>query len=380
MQIYFVTNICPHYRVKAFELIANAYPTRFFFFSDGEREKYWDKKNTTSLGNFDGQYVKSWRLFTSRFRFIPFLYAHLLFDHYDVLIKCINGKAPLLLSFLIAKLRGKPFILWSGVWYHPKTLIHRISFPLLRWIYLQSHAIVVYGTHVKNYLTSLGIPSDKIFIAWQTVDNERLGRKIVDTEIMELRKQLGITDEKVVLYVGRLESQKGIEYLIRAMSLLSSAVKATLVFIGVGSRRNEFEQLLYQLGIPSFRFLDHIPNNNLPSYYRLADVLVLPSITTKDFREPWGLVVNEAMNQGCPVIATDAVGAAVGGLLDHGRNGIVVPERSEDELAANLSAVLLNENVRIRLSSNAKTTIGNWTYERMVSGFRQAIDYVFDHE
>ena len=58
----------------------------------------------------------------------------------------------------------------------------------------------------------------------------------------------------------------------------------------------------------------------------MADVYVLPSITTRLFKEPWGLVVNEAFNQGVPVIATDAVGAAAGGLVENGVNGFVVPE------------------------------------------------------
>ena len=61
------------------------------------------------------------------------------------------------------------------------------------------------------------------------------------------------------------------------------------------------------------------------NFYAGSDVVVVPSVPTRDFLEPWGLVVNEAMNQGVPVIATDAVGAAAGGLVRHERNGLVVP-------------------------------------------------------
>ena len=72
--------------------------------------------------------------------------------------------------------------------------------------------------------------------------------------------------------------------------------------------------------------------------YAAADVLVIPSIATRHFLEPWGLVANEAMNQHLPVIATDAVGAAAGGLVRHERNGLVVPAGDPDALAAALCA------------------------------------------
>jgi hypothetical protein len=75
------------------------------------------------------------------------------------------------------------------------------------------------------------------------------------------------------------------------------------------------------------RFAGYVPSRETRPYYALADLFVLPSITTASFKEPWGLVVNEAFNQGVPVIASDAVGAAAGGLVQSGVNGLIVPER-----------------------------------------------------
>ncbi len=72
----------------------------------------------------------------------------------------------------------------------------------------------------------------------------------------------------------------------------------------------------------------------LRNVYAACDVLVLPSIATRTFREPWGLVVNEAMNRGLPVIASDAVGAAAGGLVRDEANGLVVAAGDSDALAA----------------------------------------------
>ena len=75
---------------------------------------------------------------------------------------------------------------------------------------------------------------------------------------------------------------------------------------------------------------------DLRNLYAGSDVVVVPSVPTRDFLEPWGLVVNEAFHRGVPVIATDAVGAAAGGLVQHERTGLVVPAGDADALRAAL--------------------------------------------
>ena len=75
---------------------------------------------------------------------------------------------------------------------------------------------------------------------------------------------------------------------------------------------------------------------DLRNLYAGSDVVVVPSVPTRDFLEPWGLVVNEAFHQGVPVIATDAVGAAAGGLVQHERTGLVVPAGDAEALRSAL--------------------------------------------
>ena len=87
-------------------------------------------------------------------------------------------------------------------------------------------------------------------------------------------------------------------------------------------------------------------------------------------------MINEAFNQGVPVIATDAVGAAAGGLVQDGVNGFVVPERDSVALAQALRRILDNPDLRERFSQNARQIIAAWDNERMVLGFREAVEYV----
>ena len=87
-------------------------------------------------------------------------------------------------------------------------------------------------------------------------------------------------------------------------------------------------------------------------------------------------MVNEGFNQGVPVIATDAVGAAAGGLVLDGANGFVVPQGDSGALAAALGRILDDPPLRDRMGENARRAVATWDAERMVRGFRRAIAYV----
>jgi glycosyltransferase involved in cell wall biosynthesis len=111
----------------------------------------------------------------------------------------------------------------------------------------------------------------------------------------------------------------------------------------------------------------------LPGLYAAADVLVLPSIRTATFTEPWGFVINEAMHQGTPVIATDAVGAVAGGLVRDGRNGLVVPERDPEALAARLSTLAAGPELRERLGTAARGDVAPYTPAAWAGGMARAL-------
>ena len=179
----------------------------------------------------------------------------------------------------------------------------------------------------------------------------------------------------MVLYLGRLEEVKGLPYLLKAFGSLQRE-DTVLILAGTGSEKERLERLVQELGIASnVRFVGYVPPERTAPYYAIAWVYVLPSVTTPYFKEPWGLVVNEAFNQGVPVIATDVVGAAAGGLVQDGVNGFVVPERDSVALAQALQRILDGPNLRERFSQNARQIIAGWDNERMVMGFRQAIDF-----
>ncbi|MDQ7030856.1 MAG: glycosyltransferase [Ardenticatenia bacterium] len=156
---------------------------------------------------------------------------------------------------------------------------------------------------------------------------------------------------------------------------------AVLVIAGTGSQRSRLEQIVQERSVQErVRFVGYVPPEETVPYYALAWVYVLSSITLPEGRELWGLVINEAFNQGVPVIATDAVGAAAGGLVQDGVNGFVVPERDSLALARALRRILDDPDLRQQLSRNARCIIAGWDNERMVMGFRRAIEYVIGQD
>jgi glycosyltransferase involved in cell wall biosynthesis len=101
--------------------------------------------------------------------------------------------------------------------------------------------------------------------------------------------------------------------------------------------------------------------------------VVVPSVPTRDFLEPWGLVVNEAFHQGVPVIATDAVGAAAGGLVQHERTGLVVPAGDAAALAAALRRLHHDPPLRARLGATARAAVAAYSQEAWAAGMSRAL-------
>jgi glycosyltransferase involved in cell wall biosynthesis len=262
------------------------------------------------------------------------------------------------------------------LWTRVETPFHRLFFPLTRYFYRHADTIVVYGEHVKRYLVSEGVLPERIFVAAHAVDNSSFNIQVTEEQKRALCEKLNIASaQKIILYLGRLEKSKGLPYLVEAFAKLQRN-DAVLVLAGNGSELSDLQKLGQDLKLENqIRFAGYVTQEQAVYYYAIAWVYVLPSITVPEGKELWGLVVNEAFNQGVPVIATEAVGAAAGGLVQDGINGFIVPERNSDALATTLNCLLDSPELHAKMADNAYKKIQNWDNERMVSGFRDAIDY-----
>jgi len=147
-------------------------------------------------------------------------------------------------------------------------------------------------------------------------------------------------DEKIVLFVGGLDKAhyfKGIEYLIEAMSRLrNSQYLWRLLIVGEGDLKKYYVSLVDQFRLKSkVIFAGYVSNEDLPKYYNLADVAVLPSV---DKSEAFGLTLVEAMSCGKPVVASNLPG--VRSVVTEKMNGLLVEPGNSDDLAAKINYFL----------------------------------------
>ena len=363
-----VTNFCPFYRIKLYKILNDELKLKILFFSAGT-EKYWEASNAQGKKEAQNIYLADdgANKLVILWRYVKVLFS----SETKGVIQGFNGAAFIFLGYLIARLRGIPFGIWTGLWYHPRTPFHTLTRPLTDFIYRHADFAVVYGTHVKAYLVGRGMKADKIFIAQNTADNELYSKIPEEEKIKAIKEKYGITDDDPkILFVGRFVEDKGLSDLLKALTMLPKNTQ--LLMIGKGPEKAKCEEFAKANGL-KVNFADYVPNDELYLYYSLFDIVAVPSVTTATFKEPWGLVVNECMNQGCVVVATESVGAAAGGLVEDGRTGFIVPERDAEKMAAAIEKLIADKELRETLSKNAKTKIATWDYDHMAEGFRQAV-------
>lgn len=372
--IAFVTNFIQHYRVKFFEKLADKYDMDFYFFSEGD-ESYWLPEHGTRKSNIKIVKLKKFKLFNTYI--LPELYQRLSKQKYDVFLSGIVGRFTMPITFLAAKFTKRPFILWTGVWFRIQTPGHRFFFPVTKYIYQNSDALVVYGNHVKKYLISEGVDPHRIFIGQNAIDNEAYIAPLDQEKINQVREGLGIKkNQRIILYVGRFNPEKGLNLLLQAFSKLEyDDIK--LVLVGTGPLVAEMQALAATLGINDKTiFCGYVPPEQTCYFYANAYLSVLPSITTKKIKETWGLVVNESFAQSVPMIASDCVGAAASGFLENDVTGIVFPEGDVDSLREKMNTLLKDPDLRDQLGKKAKQRLLENGLDKMMSGFIDAVEHV----
>lgn len=212
------------------------------------------------------------------------------------------------------------------------------------------------GKATSAYLTHYGAQPDKIHIYPFSSLWERDILQSVPTveEKQELRQQLGITEEKVVLTVGQFIHRKGFDVLLKAIPKVKG--NTGIYFVG-GQPTEEYLSLARAAGDAHIHFVGFKNKEELAKYYQASDVYVMP--TREDI---WGLVINEAMANGLPVVSTDRCVAAVE-LIEEDVNGYVVPVEDADALAEKLNAVL--EGDRAAMGRESLKKIRPYTLENM---------------
>lgn len=375
MRLALVTNLCTHYTVGTFEALARMADVDFLFHSRGQ-EWYHGAVIKPLSGDFRHEYLPAIEL-PFGLRATPALFERLARGRYDAIIMSIDGRVLVPLTLAYARTLGTKFVLWTGLWSDAVARLQWLTAPLRQRVYERADAVATYGDHVKRYLVSKGIAAEKIFPAYHAMNNEAFRTPLRDIDQARWRAELGLAPGPLVLFVGRLQSEKGAEVLLDAVARLGES-KPQLLLVGAGPLEGALRERARGLGVQAVFCTRSIPNREMPCVYALADVLAVPSVTTKAIREPWGFVVPEAMNQAVPVIASTAVGSAASDLIRHEREGLIVPEGDPAALAGAIRRLLADPVERRRLGDAGAQRVLEFSQQRSASVLLEAARYALE--
>lgn len=323
-----------------------------YFYSDSTLRQFVDKEFGRSI-KWDVPLTEGYKhriVASARTREIggaaanPDLLAELIRERYDAIwvhgYMSVNAWA----ARLIAALTGAAFLIREEqtlLDFRPltKRVVKQLALRPLLW---RSWALSI-GQQNRDYFRHYGVPPERIFGARYSVDNDffRRGAEGLAPQRAEIRHSLGITDDKpVILFCGKFIEKKQPLLLLEAFEQLSRKHECWLLMVGDGALRAKAAELVESRNIPRVLFAGFMNQTELPRAYTAADIFVLPSA----FQETWGLVVNEAMNYGLPVVVSDRVGCGRD-LVEHGRNGFIFPYNDAALLAQSLEPLVADLNL-----------------------------------
>ena len=287
------------------------------------------------------------------------------------------GNAILLGAMLMARLLRIPVAVesdtWEGQWDHFRwrRTLKKLLYPLL---FRVPSRFLPGGTRQVRYLARFGVKQERIRAAQMTVDVCAIRRFCAkDREAVRsaARARWGMSaGERIVLYVGRLETYKGLPELLSAFGRAAEEENdLRLAIAGGGSLRSRVEAVAANAGSYVI-YLGRLSGDEVLCAYLAADLLVVPSLF-----EPWGLVVNEAMACGLPVIVSDRVGCA-DDLVRHGETGLVFGAGREAELTSAILQLVRDAPTRSRMGHAAEKLISNWTLDKEARNIVSAWDEI----
>ena len=260
-----------------------------------------------------------------------------------------------------------PFLLWCESTAHDHRAGHLMVESLKKNFFDKCDGCIVPGTKSREYAHLMGVSPEHIFIAPNAVDNDLFASRANDAQrnAPRLRADLNLP-VRYFLFAGRLVKSKGVLELLKAYGSLNQNLRSQfgVVFAGDGPLRSELETIAKSICPGTMNFAGFVQRDELASYYGLADCLVFPTHS-----DPWGLVVNEAMACGLPVICGESAGCAADLVKANGR---LIDSRDVDQLAHAMEQLASDVDLRRQMSRESLKIIRNYSPEICAAGIAQA--------
>ena len=364
-----ITEIIAPYRIPVFNALAREHDIdlHVIFLSETDPTlRHWDVYKTEI--NFSYQVLPSWRARIGRQTLLlnRGLNRALRSFHPDIIVCGGYNYLASWQALSIAKWRVVPFVGWiESTCRERRSLFFPIELAK-RFFVRACDAFLVPGTASADYLEVLGATPHTIFVAPNAIDTHLFFAAAASARenTPSIRSRFGLPC-RFFLFVGRLVEEKGIFDLVEAYSRLSADTRHEigLVFVGDGPARDQISVRTARISPGSVRTLGFLQRDDLAQIYPLADALVFPT-----YSDAWGLVVNEAMACGLPVITTEVAGCHRD-LVHHGENGFVVSAGDINSLFECMNQLALNPELRERMGQRGADRIAHYSPQNCAAGF-----------
>ena len=355
MKILFYTNIPSPYRVAFFnELGKHCELTVVFETANStERDDAWKKFD---FKNFKGIILKGIRTRVDA-AFCPGIIKYLRKGEYDQIVVTQLASLTAIWAAAYMRIRGIPYCYEGDGGFVGN--IKGVKAAIKRFIIGNSKYCFSTSESFDEYCLAYGAKKEKLYRYPFTSIEEKdvLKNPLTKDQKLVFRKELNMKEEKILLSVGQFIYRKGFDLL---MEMCRSMPKSVGIYIVGGTPTEEYLELKEKWDLSQVHFVDFMKKDQLSRYYQAADAFVLP--TREDI---WGLVVNEAMANGLPVISTERCAAALE-MVRPGENGYIVPINDVGKLRKAVDHILDSDERRNTMAKNAlKTVRENYTIENM---------------
>ncbi len=270
---------------------------------------------------------------------------------------------------LVATIHATEYGRNHGIHDDGQRYIHSIEWQLV----YEAWRVIVCSSFMKGEVEyALSAPGDKVDIIPNGVHSEKFNYEFPADEATAFRSQFAAPEEKLILFVGRLVREKGVEVLIEALPKVRAGYHdAKLIIVG-GGYRDHLVQLAEARGVARhIYFTGFLPDESLLKLYKVIDVACFPSLY-----EPFGIVALEAMAAGAPVVASDAGGFYE--MVEPDRTGTITWAGNSDSLAWGLLRVLHNpDHARWMAEQAAKRVANDFNWERIAGMTRSVYESVW---
>lgn len=366
-KILFISNIPVPYRVDFYNELGKKFNLTVVFEAKGAADQgIHFNYNLESIKNFKAVFLKEGDICETKINFKILKYV---FEDFDEVVLTSYSYFTEMFYLIIRKFLGKPYYLSSdgGLIKHNE---NKVKYLWKRFLISGAKGYFSPSKAADKYLEYYGAKSSRIhrypFTTYH--ESERIKGSFNMDEKRKIKNVLNIPCDKMVLGVGQFIYRKGWDILLNSCRFIPKDVG---VYIIGGTCTEEYEQIVKNYNLTNVHFLNFMSSEELHKYYQAANVFVLP--TREDI---WGLVINEAMNFGLPVITTYKCIAGLE-LVKNGVNGYIIcnldSESGPIELAEKIQYIIDNPEIQEKYSKESLKRIKGYSIEAMSLAYERIL-------